>query len=60
VSAFGAARMHYEQTLMLDPGNKIASDGVGFIDGRDINDAQRSAYFVSWSDDQPPKRKTPA
>lgn len=57
VGAFGAARMHYQQALALKPGDKRASSGIAYIDGPDVNDAQRATYFVSWSDDPPPARR---
>lgn len=56
VGAFGAARMHYQQALALKPDDERASSGIAYIDGPDVNDAQRVTYFVSWSDDPPPVR----
>lgn len=56
VGAFGAARMHYQQALALRPGDERASSGIAYIDGPDVNDEQRATYFVSWSDDPPPRR----
>lgn len=57
LGAHGAARMHYQQALALNPGSVMASSGIDIIDGPDISDQQRSTYFVSWSDDPPPDRK---
>jgi hypothetical protein len=57
VSAFGAARMHYQQALALKPGDERASSGNTYIDGPELNDEQRATYFVSWSDDLPPARR---
>ncbi len=57
VGAYGAARLHYAQALMLDPDNTKASEGVAFIDGPEVSERQRATYYVSWSDDPPPSRK---
>ena len=57
IGAFGAARMHYQQALALDPGNERASSGIACIDGPSVTDKQRATYFVSWSDDPPPVRR---
>lgn len=56
VGAHGAARMHFQQALALNPGNIRASRGIDIIDGSNISDQQRSTYFISWSDDPPPAR----
>jgi len=50
IGAHGAARMHYQQALVLTPGDKRASSGIVFIDSGEVSDKQRATYFVSWSD----------
>jgi len=57
LGAHGAARMHYEQALALQPGNERAAMGIAFIDGPQVTDQQRTTYFVSWSDAAPPQRR---
>jgi anaerobic magnesium-protoporphyrin IX monomethyl ester cyclase len=54
IGAFGAARMHYQQALMLTPGNERATTGMEFVDSSQVSDEQRMTYFVSWSDEPPP------
>lgn len=58
IGAHGAARMHYQQALMLQPGNRTATAGIAFIDSPQVSEQQRSTYFVSWSDDLPPHRRS--
>jgi len=60
VGAFGAARMHYQQAITLNPGDEMASSGIAYIDGPSVNDEQRATYFVSWSDDPLPMRREPS
>ncbi|TCS64731.1 B12-binding domain-containing radical SAM protein [Varunaivibrio sulfuroxidans] len=57
IGAYGAARMHYQQALLLSPDNSRAKAGLAVIDGPSVTDAQRRTYFVSWSDAPPPVRK---
>ncbi|MDZ4254068.1 MAG: radical SAM protein [Sulfuritalea sp.] len=56
VGAFGAGRMHYEQSLALSPGNEEALAGIRTIDGPSLSETQRRTYFVSWSNAAPPVR----
>ena len=58
VGIYGASRMHYEQALSLDSGSEAASKGLEFIDEPQVSDEQRATYYISWSDEQPPKRKS--
>jgi anaerobic magnesium-protoporphyrin IX monomethyl ester cyclase len=60
VGAHGAARMHYQQALALQPDNGRAWAGKDFVDSYDVSDGQRGTYFVSWSDEPPPARKNSA
>ncbi len=60
IGAFGAARMHFEQALALNPEDERASSGITFIDGPKGSDQQRGTYFVSWSDEPPPMRRKAA
>lgn len=60
VGAFGAARMHYQQALTLNPGDVKALSGITHIDSPEVSDKQRETYFVSWSDDSPPARRVRA
>ena len=57
IGAHGAARMHYQQALALNPGDTRARARLSYIDGPSVSDAQRETYFVSWSDAPPPERK---
>jgi hypothetical protein len=57
IGAHGAARMHYEQALALQPDNKRATAGIALIDSHQVSAQQRSTYFVSWSDALPPQRR---
>jgi anaerobic magnesium-protoporphyrin IX monomethyl ester cyclase len=57
VGAFGSARMHYQQALALKPRDERASSGISLIDDPQINDRQRATYFVSWSEDPPPRSR---
>ena len=57
IGAFGAARLHFEQALVLMPENTRASTGLSMINHPQVTEQQRSKYFVSWSDDPPPARK---
>ena len=56
VEAYGAAYLHYSQARDLNPENQRARDGLAHVDGLDLSEAQRSAYFVSWSEDAAPER----
>ncbi len=60
VGAFGAARMHYQQALALNPGDERALSGIAYIDSPEVNDKQRATYFVSWSEESPPARRAHA
>jgi hypothetical protein len=60
IGANGAARMHYEQALALQPDNKRAMAGIAFIDSPQISEQQRTSYFISWSEDLPPQRRSSA
>jgi radical SAM superfamily enzyme YgiQ (UPF0313 family) len=57
IGAHGAARMHYEQALALQPDNKRAMAGIAFISSTQVSAQQSSTYFVSWSDALPPQRR---
>lgn len=57
VEAAGAARMHYAQALQLQPGYERAIQGLALIDAPTFSDDLRKVYFVSWSDDLPPRQK---
>jgi radical SAM superfamily enzyme YgiQ (UPF0313 family) len=57
VGAHGAARMHCQQALVLNPGDARARARLSYIDGPSVSDAPRGTYFVSWSDAPPPERK---
>ncbi len=57
IGAHGAARVHYEQALALQPGNAMAEAGIAYVDGPQVSDQQRATYFVSWSDALPPQRR---
>lgn len=48
--------MHYQQSLALSPDNARALAGIAAIDGPDVSDPQRQTYFVSWSEQPPPRR----
>jgi radical SAM superfamily enzyme YgiQ (UPF0313 family) len=54
--AFGAGRMHYQQSLALSPCNERAIAGINLVDGPNLSNKQRETYFVSWSDAPPPAR----
>jgi anaerobic magnesium-protoporphyrin IX monomethyl ester cyclase len=58
IGAHGAARMHYEQALALQPDNKRAMAGIAFIDSTQVSEQQRTSYFISWSEDTPPQRRS--
>ena len=60
IGAFGAARMHYQQALVLRPDDERAAAGIAFIDSPRVSEQQRAAYFISWSDEPPPLRHIPA
>jgi tetratricopeptide (TPR) repeat protein len=49
IGAFGAALLHYQQALSLNPENGRALAGITFIADSGISDERRSTYFVSWS-----------
>jgi type II secretory pathway component HofQ len=57
IGTIGAARMHYEQALALQPGNERATAGIAFIDSPQVSEQQRTSYFISWSEDPPPQRR---
>jgi radical SAM superfamily enzyme YgiQ (UPF0313 family) len=57
IGAHGAARMHYKQALVLEPGSERATAGIAFIDSPQVSDKQRSIYFISWSEAPPPQRQ---
>ncbi|TCS64730.1 B12-binding domain-containing radical SAM protein [Varunaivibrio sulfuroxidans] len=58
VGAHGAARLHYEQAINLNPDNERALSGLAYVDGPEVSDAQRQTYFVSWSDAPAPARNS--
>jgi anaerobic magnesium-protoporphyrin IX monomethyl ester cyclase len=57
IGAYGAARMHYQQALALSSEDERAKAGIELIDSDQISDEQRETYFISWSDDPPPRTK---
>ena len=59
IGCYGAARLHYEQCLQLDPGNQQATEAIDFINSANLSDQQRATYFISWSDAPPPERTPP-
>lgn len=59
LGAAGAARLHYTQVVdYLDPANKRAREGINYVDGTNVSATQRHVYFVSWSNEAAPERRS--
>ncbi len=57
ISAYGAARMHYQQALGLVPDNERARAGIDRIDSTEVTERQKTTYFISWADDPSPRQE---
>jgi anaerobic magnesium-protoporphyrin IX monomethyl ester cyclase len=58
VGALGAARLHYEQALRLEPRSAQFAASLAALKARPDYAAKAETYFVSFSDAPPPYRKS--